>query len=178
MRKIIHILVAALLGTALAAGPGLIAPASAATGDLACIVNFQFNFVPALTTTSTAAQAKATAGFVDCVSPNSRYSNLRSATVLASGRATALAGVPCSLLLTITGTGTITWSPTGQKSGFTFTVNTDPFNGTVSLSAVVTSGPLAGDTLSAVPAEANPNSDCAVNGLRTLTSTDALVLAG
>jgi hypothetical protein len=142
--------------------------AQAATGDLACTANFQIDFNPALTATQTTAQTSDTAGFADCTSLNG-HTDLKSATVQATGPATSKSGVPCNLLLTVTGTGTVEWN-TGQISGFSFTVNTNPTKGTITLSANITSGPLSRDTITAVPVIAHPNIDCAIKGLTSLTS--------
>lgn len=39
-----------------------------------------------------------------------------------------------SVLVDGSATGTLSWSPTGQHSGMKFTVNTNPSNGTVTVS--------------------------------------------
>jgi hypothetical protein len=89
--------------------------------------------------------------------------------VTGSGEAESLSGVPCALLLTIEGDGRIEWN-TGQVSRFDFLLNSNPLNGTLAFGATITSGPLDGDTVTPVPAEANPNLDCALAGLTQLTS--------
>jgi hypothetical protein len=143
--------------------------AQAATGDLACSTNFQFNFTPALTATQTTAKATATASFTDCTSLNGHYTTLKSASVQATGSVISTGTDPCNLLLTITGTGMITWN--NQKtSHLNYKVNTNPLNGTITLSATITGGQLKGDTITALPVVAHPNLDCAKNGLSTLTS--------
>jgi len=146
-----------------------VSAAQAATGDLACRAKFQINFNPALTATQTMAQTSDTAEFTGCTSLNGNHKDLKSATVQAAGPATSTSGVPCNLLLTVNGTGTVKWN-TGQTSGFSFTVNTDPTKGTITLSANITSGPLSGDTITAVPVIAHPNLNCAIKGLTSLTS--------
>lgn len=143
-------------------------PARAATGDLTCTSNAQINFTPPLTATQTTADTTDTAGLAGCTSPNGNFPRLASGTVQASGPATSLGGVPCNLLLTVTGTGTITWN-TNQKSKLTFDINTNPTNGTLSFSGAITTGPLNADTITSVPVVANPNPDCAINGLKYLT---------
>jgi hypothetical protein len=148
--------------------------ADAAVGDLVCFVNFQLNFDPPLTASSTTADVEADAGFVGCESPNGNYPALASGTADASGEATSLGGVPCSLLLTATGSGRFIWN-TGQVSRFDWTVNTNPLAGTVTLSAEVTSGPLDGDMATAVPVLANANPDCALSGLSYLGSALTVV---
>ena len=150
-------------------------PAHAAVGDLTCTSNAQVNFSPPLTATQTTASTTDTAALSSCTSANGRFSELQSATVQATGPATSLGGVPCNLLLTVTGTGSITWN-TGDKSKLTFDINTNPTNGTLSLSATITSGPLKGDTSTSVPAIAHPNPDCAINGLKYL-AVDLMVIS-
>ncbi|MFC5827209.1 hypothetical protein [Nonomuraea insulae] len=83
----------------------------------------------------------------------------------------------CNLLLSIEGSGTIDWN-TGPDSQFDFAINTDPLNGTITVSATITSGPLTGDSGIAVPVLAHPNLDCALTGLRALTSEAAVVTFG
>ncbi|MDP9843754.1 hypothetical protein [Streptosporangium lutulentum] len=63
----------------------------------------------------------------------------------------------CNLLLSIEGSGTIDWN-TGPDSQFDFAINTDPLNGTITVSATITSGPLTGDSGIAVPVLAQPTS--------------------
>lgn len=159
------------------AGPLGTAPAHAATGDLVCTTNIQINFTPPLTATNTTAQASATAGLVLCSSPNGSYPDLASATATSSGTATSAGGFPCSLLLTMELKFSATWSPTGQQSEGTFTINTDPSGGTVTFSGVVTNGVLAGDSVTLVGLVL-PNADCAVKGLSSLTLAPSLVIAG
>lgn len=146
--------------------------ARAAAGDLTCTVSLAFTFSPPLTTTTTTTSAQASAQVSDCISPNGNFSSLASATVQANATATSQGGVPCDVLLTISGAGTLTWN-TGQTSGYSFTISTNPIQGTITVSATVTSGPLAGDAVTLLPIEANPNLDCAVNGLSSLTSVAA-----
>lgn len=152
----------------LASGP----PARAAVGDLTCTVSLVFTFSPPLTTTRTTTSAQASAQVADCISPNGHFSSLTSGTVQANATATSQGGIPCNLLLTISGTGAITWN-TGQTSGYSFTISTNPIQGTITVSATVTSGPMAGDVVTLLPVEVNPNLDCAVNGLSSLTSVAA-----
>jgi hypothetical protein len=146
-------------------------------GDLQCVVNFQFNFDPPLTATNTTGSHTANAGFVSCSSPNGHYSDLRSGNAVATSATVTSSSGPCNLIITISGSGKIDWN-TGDTSKFTFSVNTDPSNGAITLSATVKSGPLKGDTINAVPVIAHPNVDCLLVGLRTLTAELGLVLIG
>jgi hypothetical protein len=152
-------------------------PASAATGDLECVINFQFTFDPPLTATNTTGPTIATAGFVDCDSPNGNYNDLRSGNVVTTSASVTSSSGPCNLIITIVGDGRIDWN-TGETSRLRFTVNTNPANGAITLSATIRSGPLKNDTITAVPAIAHPNLDCALNGLSTLVADLALVLIG
>lgn len=161
-------LLALLSFVTLVSGP----PARAAVGDLNCTVSLVFTFSPPLTLTRTTTSAQASAQVSACFSPNGLFSSLTSGTVLANATATSQGGTPCNLLLTITGTGAITWN-TGQISDYSFTISTNPLQGTITVSATVTSGPLAGDAVTLLPVEVNPNLDCALNGLSSLTSVAA-----
>ena len=166
--------------TAVAVGSllGIAPSAHAATGDLACVINFQFNFDPPLTATNTTGTATtASAGFVDCTSPNGSYPSLTSGLAQSVNADVTSSSGPCNLIITITGDGTVAWN-TGQVSHFDFTVNTDPLNGNITISADVTSGPLTGDSITAAPVVAHPNLDCALNGLKTLTADVGLVAIG
>jgi hypothetical protein len=98
---------------------------------------------------------------------------LSSATAKGTGEATS-SPIVCNLLLTIKGVGSLVWN-TDEVSEFDYTVNTNPPNGPITLSAFITSGRLAGDTITAVPLSAHPNPDCALNGLSRLTSEASLV---
>lgn len=146
-------------------------PASAAPGDLTCTANFQQNFTPPLTATNTNANVDGSSALVNCTSPNGNFPTLKSGISPGSGTAVALGGAnPCSLLLRIELTSTIEWSPPGNpKSHLDVVIDTNPADGTVAFTATVTNGPLKGDTATAV-AQANPNPDCAVNGLSSLSS--------
>jgi hypothetical protein len=123
-----------------------------------------------LTSTNTTATAALTAGFVNCISLNGKFPNLKANTI--TGTVIAHSGTPCSLLLTITGTATVTWN-TGRRSGSTYDVNTNPTNGTISLSATITSGPTKGDTVNAVPVEVHflrTRPRCHANNVAGVTS--------
>jgi hypothetical protein len=148
------------------------APASAATGDLACFANFQFDFDPPLTADTTTSEATGTAALVNCTSANGNYSPLKSATFRPTEiKVTSQGGAPCNLLLTIQGSGALEWSPAGSpNSRLDFVVNTDPSAGSITLSAMIADGPMAGDTATAVPLMAHPNPDCATAGLSSLIS--------
>jgi hypothetical protein len=144
------------------------APAYATVGDLTCNVNVQLSFSPALTLTQTTTSVTGVANVVNCVSLDGAYPDLTAGTVTnAVGSAKSLGGSPCSLLLTITGTATIDWTD-GQKTTFDFTVNTNPLNGLVSLMTAQTSGPLTGTSSETVGA-ANPNLDCLLTGLTSIS---------
>ncbi|RZS41147.1 hypothetical protein EV193_103467 [Herbihabitans rhizosphaerae] len=167
MRRMAAILVS--LAT-LALIPITAPPALAEQGDLACTGNFQFNFTPPLTSTTTTADAEVRGGLVDCVSPNGNYTRLKSGVRTGFGTVNRPAGLEsCSPVMTITEGAVLTWN-TGEKSKFAITVNTDPSNGRITISAYFTSGPLAGDTANAFPIVLHTNGDCAVNGLSQLTS--------
>lgn len=163
--RAIAVLVIALV-TALIPG----AVARAATGDLTCTGNFQFNFDPPLTATNTTATADVGGGLVDCVSPNGRYTRLKSGVRTGVGTVSRPLGTaPCAPVMTILECAVLTWN-TGEKSKFRITVNTDPSSGRLTISAYFTSGPLVGDTANAYPIVLHTNADCAVNGLTQLTS--------
>ena len=159
--------VAAAIVTLLAAAVPT-APAYAGVGDLTCNVNVQLSFSPALTLTQTNTNVTGVASVVNCISLDGEYSDLTAGTVTnAVGTAKSLGGAPCSLLLTITGTATIDWTD-GQETTFDFTVNTNPLNGLVALMTTQTSGPLAG-TISETVGAANPNLDCVLAGLTSIS---------
>lgn len=170
------------LAGATLAGPALAAPAHATLPDLVCDINFQLNMLTPLTLTNHTSAVDATAGFVDCISPNGTFPNLWSAAVHAKGTAVALPGIPCSVVVNIdsptSGPNRFEWSPTGQVSKFTWQVNTNPLAGTITLSAHITSGPMSGDTVTAVPIVANPNPDCLINGLKYLSAPQAALTFG
>ena len=151
--------------------------AQAEAGDLACFVNFQFNFDPPLTAINSTGSTVATAGFVGCTSPNGQHADLGSATVETTAATVTSSSGPCNLLITIVGTGRVDWN-TGATSRFSFTVNTNPLNGAITLSATINSGELKGDSINAVPVIAHPNLDCALNGLRALTAELGLIAIG
>lgn len=168
-RRLSRTLAAVLLCGPLPMTVATAAPAQATVGDLTCNVNVQLNFSPPLTPTQTTSRAVAVANVVNCISPNGAYSYLKSGSVNdATATITSLGGAPCNLLLTITGRATIDWSPSGQHTTFDFTVNTNPTNGSITLMTTQTSGPLTGDISQTVGA-ANPNLDCAINGLTSLS---------
>lgn len=158
------------LVTAMLVSSIIVPSAHAATGDLTCTGNFQFNFAPPLTATNSTADADVGGGLVDCVSPNGQYSRLKSGVRTGTGTATRELGLaPCAPVITITEGAVLTWN-TGEKSRFRITVNTDPTAGRLTVSAYFTSGPLAGDTANAYPIVLHTNPDCALNGLTQLTS--------
>lgn len=137
-------LAAGLLGPAAPAHAQPAVPTLVPTVDLVCDIAFQFTFGNA---GLLAARADGATTF--CVSPNGSASSLTANTFTATGTATASA-LLCQA--TITGTGNITWRRTNlttTTSSFTFTV--DLTGGTLPLTATITSGPLAGDTVTAAP---------------------------
>ncbi|WP_436499968.1 hypothetical protein [Actinokineospora sp. HUAS TT18] len=163
--KIRALLLATALLTTLFTGT-----AQAAQGDLACTGNFQFNFSPALTATTTTATADVGGGLVDCFSANGTYSRLKSGVRTGVGTVSRPLGLaPCAPVMTITEGAVLTWN-TGETSTFDITVNTDPTSGALTISAYFTSGPLAGDTANAYPIILHPNLDCGLHGLTQLTS--------
>ncbi|MGO1056356.1 hypothetical protein [Crossiella sp. CA198] len=144
--------------------------ASAAVGDLTCTGNFQFDFDPPLTATNTTANAVVGGGLVNCLSLNGQYTRLKSGVRVGQGTVSRPLGLlPCVPVMTIRETAVLTWN-TGEVSEFEITVNTDPLAGPITISALFTSGPLAGDTANAFPVVLNPNLDCATAGLTQLTS--------
>ncbi|QCX82727.1 hypothetical protein C9F11_45855 (plasmid) [Streptomyces sp. YIM 121038] len=159
------------------ASAGLIlptAPAHALTGDLACTTKATVTFSPALRP-ATESSVSATGTLPTCASANGKFSQLKSATITGTeGTATATGFVlRCPALLTVTATATLAWQ-NGEKSRISFTLSTDPSQG-VKLSGTVTSGPMEGDTLYAVPV-VTLNTSCPMAGLNTLTAvTGALI---
>jgi len=120
-------------------------PAHAAAIDLQCALNVQLNFNPPLTISHTTGSPTGGGGVVDCQSPGGKYPDLKSGTATVLNASATSSGDPCDLLLTVTGTGKVTWDG-GQTSQFNFTANTNPANGSPTFKAKVTSGPLADDT--------------------------------
>jgi hypothetical protein len=161
---------------AVVAGPLAAHPAHAAVGDLTCLANFQINFSSPLTATNTTADASINGGLTNCTSPNGKYPNLKSGNFTGKGTATSSGG-PCDLILTINlPKNTAVWSPTGEHSVAAGTVSTNPSSGTLGINAVVTNGALKGDSITGV-GEANPNVDCAVNGLTSLSSVNQAIFS-
>ncbi|MEU6154340.1 hypothetical protein ABZ816_30535 [Actinosynnema sp. NPDC047251] len=152
------------LGSAAAVPP----PAEAAVASLACTINVQLSFSPPLTAVQTSASVVAVASLSNCLSPNGSQPQLAGGVATpVTGTVSSLGGVPCNLLLTITGSGVIEWSPGGEQTTFDFTVRTNVLDGTVQLTTWQTGGTLAGTTSQTVGA-ANPNLDCLLNGLSGL----------
>ncbi len=157
---------------------GALAPVTAAhaqAGDLDCALNFQFDFTPGLSLGNPQGSPVITANFTSCLSADQQFSDLHAATVHATGVAN-VSGYPvnpCALLLKITGTGTFAWS-NGQNSPFTWEVTTDPLKNLLTLHADITSGPMAGDTGTAVPIVPIINADCPTAGLTTLGAVGAI----
>jgi hypothetical protein len=160
---------------------GAVAPMPAAHAqllDLNCALNFQFNFSPPLSLANPVevlTEGNLTANFTSCLSLNQRFSDLHSATVHVTGVAT-VSGYPvnpCALLLKMIGTGTFEWS-NGQSSGFDWEVTTDPLKNLLTLHANITSGPMTGDTGTAIPIVPIVNVDCLTAGLKTLGAIGAI----
>jgi hypothetical protein len=149
-------------------------PATADLGDLICTAAAQLNFTPPLDG-ATSADAELTATFTNCISLNG-YTTLQSATITGNAEAVAVSGTPCALVLTVEGQATADWSPATQNSTLDFTFDTNPLDGTAGITVDVTSGPLAGDTMTPVLLEINPNLDCATAGLKSLTSVAFLAV--
>lgn len=174
MLKPIRLLAApvALLTVALACSPAnatVASPSSRADGDLTCKASAEANFDEALTSSNTTANVDITGTLMDCVSANGEFSAITSGELTANGTATSKAGLnPCSVILTLTGTGTIDWGPTGSgSSSVEFSLNTNPDVSDPLLEFTVTSGPLEGDSALPLPV-ITPNPDCLVNGLKSL----------
>ncbi len=131
--------------------------------DLACGLSAQINFAPALNFNTTTAVIDAL--FTSCVSPNGSQPQLKSSLVHATGSASG-----CSpLLLTIAGTGAFVWQD-GSTTPLTFTVSTNPLmSGTLGFNAVLTSGPMAGDSALAVPLIVAQDGLCGLGGVRSLS---------
>ncbi|MEU4803911.1 hypothetical protein [Actinosynnema sp. NPDC023587] len=158
------------LGSATAVAP----PAGAEVAALTCTVNVQLSFSPSLTAVQTTASVVAVASLSNCLSPDGSHPHLAGGTASpVSGTVTSLGGIPCNLLLTITGSGTIEWSPGDERTAFDFTVRTNVLDGTVQLTTWQTAGTLAGTTSQTVGV-ANPNLDCLLNGLSGLAVPVAL----
>ncbi|MGW2370572.1 hypothetical protein ACWCZ5_34365 [Streptomyces sp. NPDC001667] len=152
-------------------------PAHAATGDLTCTAQAQVNFSPPLVAGGTST-GDVDAVLDNCTSPNGSFSRLTSAEALGSATVSAAPGVnPCSLRLTLNATLKATWQ-NGQHSDIAAELTTDPTLGTAGLTATVTGGQLAGDSITPVIVEINPNPDCATNGLKSLTTTTAQAIFG
>ncbi|WP_447008973.1 hypothetical protein ACRAKJ_14525 [Saccharothrix sp. DSM 118769] len=157
-----------------APGSATAPPATAAVADLTCTINVQLSFSPALTAVQTTASVVAVASLSNCTSPNGSHPQLAGGVATpVTGTATSLGGVPCNLLLTLTGSGIIEWSPGDEQTTFDFTVRTNVLDGTVQLTTWQTGGTLAGTTSQTVGA-ANPNLDCPLNGLSGLAVPVAL----
>jgi hypothetical protein len=149
-------------------------PALGTLGDLACTASAQANFTPP-PSGGGAVDVDITGSLANCASLDGQWSNLRSGVITGTGQATAQSGVPCSLLLTITGTATITWSPPGSPdSQIDIRFNTNPLAGTVTITVTVTEGPLTGDALVPIIVQVSPNLDCAITGLTTLSTALAV----
>ncbi len=163
----------AVVGITFCGGLATAAPASATLGDLTCTLNAQLYFSPALTAGSTSATT-VSGNAVGCVSLTGQ--TMTSGAVAGSGTTTAasLPINPCALLFSVTLTATFTWN-TGQQSTLTVTFSTNPLAGTVGAFGTVTSGPLAGDTLIALPVLATPNLNCLTAGLTTLAGPLAVI---
>jgi hypothetical protein len=162
--------VRAILSVMLCAGVlvAIPVPASAAVGDLLCTATAQGNFVPPLTSSGGTVDVDVTGALSNCVSPNQNYTALQSASITGSGTATAVPGVPCSLLLTINFTATVVWSPPGSpNSELDVVVSTNP----PEISAVFTDGLLDGDSMLPLVVVINPNPDCLLGQLKYLTTS-------
>jgi hypothetical protein len=174
VRKIVRL----LLTFALCTGAAIVVPvpASAAVGDLTCTATAQANFSPPLTLAGGTVDVDVTGAFTNCLSLNGNYAAINSGTFTGKGVATAPPGVPCSLLITITGSVTVDWSPPPvQDSKLDFAIDINPLDGTVELTGGFTQGTLAGDSVAPVPSEFNPNPDCAITGDLEYVATSLFV---
>ncbi len=82
--------------------------------------------------------------------------------------ATATVDTPCSAVIRVVATGTITWTP-AATSRFVYVFNLDPTQGPIELSLTITSGVMAGNQMIPV-AWYLPNADCALTGLKHLAN--------
>jgi len=144
------------------------APAHAATPDLTC------SFGSAYLTFGAPLQAGQTTDFAGyanvtgCTSGDG-YSNLTGGPAEFFGTVTAAPGInPCSVILDLKFTGDIYW-PNGQTTALAGTFSTNPADQPLGIGVKVTSGPLAGDTASALPVVV-PNLDCLLVGLSSLSA--------
>lgn len=64
---------------------------------------------------------------------------------------------------------------TGQRSSFEYVISTDPTTGDVGLSGLVTSGPLVGDDITAIPVLLSQDGLCAAGGVRSFQADPAIV---
>lgn len=148
---------------AVLAGPGVPANAQVPSVDLACPLLAQINFSPPLDFNTTAGSASAQ--FTNCLSPNGSQPQLTSGVMNVSGTASGCSPLP----LTFTGTGSIVWNDSTTTT-FPFSVITNPFGGgQLGFTAVITAGPMAGDSATAVPIVISQNGLCGLGGVRSLT---------
>jgi hypothetical protein len=114
MRRLVRLLTTALL----CAGAALVAPAPASADlwDLTCATTAQANFIPPLTSAGGTVTTHVTGSFSNCLSLNGNYPDLDSATFDGDGVATAVPGVPCSLMIAIEGDAEADWSPATATS--------------------------------------------------------------
>jgi hypothetical protein len=174
VRKTIRLLLTFVLSTGAAIAVPM--PASAAVGDLTCTATAQANFSPPLTLAGGTVDVDITGAFTNCLSPNGNYTALDSGTFTGKGVASAPPGVPCSLLITISGSVTVDWSPPPvQHSKIDFAIDINPLDGTVELTGGFTQGTLAGDSFAPLPSEFNPNPDCAITGNLEYIATSLFV---
>lgn len=165
MKRAASVLLALLVASVLSPTPAL-----AETGDLTCTGNFQFEFDPPLTETTTTSTATVGGGLVNCESPNGNYTRLTSGVRVGEGTVSRPLGTaPCAPVMTISEGARLFWN-TDEVSKFDITVNSDPTSGEITISAYFTGGPLKGDTANAYPLLLHPNADCATGGLTSLTS--------
>ncbi|MFE2752325.1 hypothetical protein ACFXGA_10015 [Actinosynnema sp. NPDC059335] len=136
--------------------------ATAAPGDLTCEVQVQTDFTPPITGSVTGYAGEVSGSFVNCVSATGQ--TMQSGVFQGTATATSTIATPCSVVIRIVATGTISWTPTAS-SDFVYVFNTDPAQGLVELSMTITGGALAGDGMIPV-AWFTPNLDCALTGLR------------
>ena len=133
--------------------------------DLACVSSFQFDFSPPLSFNTVSAQT--TASLTSCVSPNSSHPELLSAVLFADrGRSTATGCSP--LPITVSGVGSILWND-DTSSVFDFHVSTNPLSDRFGFTADITSGTLAGDRITALPAVVTQDGLCLLGGVNSLS---------
>ncbi|WP_370422234.1 hypothetical protein AB8O64_28780 [Streptomyces sp. QH1-20] len=149
------------------------------SGDLIGMAGFRLAFAPALEPGGKAG-VSATARLNGCISPNGRYSDLRSGRIEATGKAEAhpVGSRPFGTLRSASGSGTIVWCPVSVKSRIFWSVSVSPVKGEIAFSATITGGELNGDIVMAGPVLARVRTGKGDVGLEELTTDLAVVVFG